>query len=391
MCVVDKTLFFLMILAASIGVVFSYSLSTYIVWVSDYMPIHFLIRQFGAAVFGIFIIWGLSKLDPDIWLGRIGLILFFGFFALMLAMPILPSSLVPMVNGAKRWIRLGGLNISPVEFFKIGFVYFLAWSMTRKFYLPERAPTLADEIKIFAPYIAIFGIVAFLVVVLQNDLGQAVIMAATMIVMLVFANGSFKLFLSLLISGFVFAIGFIAFSSYRLGKVLQWWASIQEHILGILPAFFANYLRIESTSLDEAYQATQALNAIDNGGIFGEGLGNSIYKLGFLSDVHTDFILAGIIEELGFFGAFMVSAIILAIVFRIFRIANRLDMPVFHLFCVGIGAQIAFQFLMNSLGISGVMPIKGITVPFISYGGSSLLAFSVAIGMVIMASKKARL
>lgn len=387
----DKTLFFLMVFAASIGVVFSYSLSTYIVWMNDYLAFHFLLRQFGAAIFGILIIWSLSKLNPDVWLGRIGFALFFGFFALMIAMPAFPSSIVPLINGAKRWIRLGPINISPVEFFKIGFVYFLAWSMTRKFYLPARAPTLIDEIKIFAPYILIFGIVAFLVVVLQNDLGQAVIMAATMIVMLVFANGSFKLFLSLLVGGFMFAIVFIAFSSYRLGKVLQWWASVQESILGILPDFFANYLRIEAASLDEAYQATQALNAIDNGGLLGEGLGNSIYKLGFLSDVHTDFILAGIIEELGFIGAFMVSAIILAIVFRIFKIANRLDMPVMHLFCVGIGAQIAFQFLMNSLGISGVMPIKGITVPFISYGGSSLLAFSAAIGMVIMASKRARL
>lgn len=380
-----------MIVAASIGVVFSYSLSTYIVWANDYIPFHFLIRQFGAAVVGIFIIWWLSKLDPDKWLDKIGFGLFFAFFVLMLTMPFLPSSLVPLINGAKRWIRLGGLNISPVEFFKIGFVYFLAWSMTRKFYIAERAPTLVDEIKIFAPYIGIFGIVAFLVVVLQNDLGQAVIMAATMIVMLVFAKGSFKLFLSLLIGGFFFAMSFIAFSSYRLGKVLQWWASIQEHILGVLPEFIASHLRVEAAAIDEAYQATQALNAIDNGGLIGEGLGNSIYKLGFLSDVHTDFILAGIIEELGFFGAFMVSAIILLIVFRIFKIANRLDNPVLHLFCVGIGGQIAFQFLMNSLGISGVMPIKGITVPFISYGGSSLLAFSVAIGMVIMASKKARL
>ena len=153
----------------------------------------------------------------------------------------------------------------------------------------------------------------------------------------------------------------------------------------------ADYLRVERNTLDEAYQATQSLNAINNGGLFGQGLGNSVFKLGYVSDIHTDFVLAGIIEETGFLGAGVIAFLIISIIHRIFKIANRSENPVFYLFCVGIASMIGFQFLMNALGISGVMPIKGITVPFISYGGSSLLSLSIAIGMVLMISKKAKM
>ena len=127
------------------------------------------------------------------------------------------------------------------------------------------------------------------------------------------------------------------------------------------------------------------------GGIFGQGLGGGVFKLGYVSDIHTDFVLAGIIEEIGFIGAFAIALLTLAIVHRIFKIANRSENPVFYLFCVGIATMISSQFLMNSLGISGVMPIKGITVPFISYGGSSLLSLSIAIGMILMISKRAQI
>jgi cell division protein FtsW len=194
-----------------------------------------------------------------------------------------------------------------------------------------------------------------------------------------------------MVAAAVGAIIFIIYSSYRLNKVLQWWAGMQDTILSAMPPFLADYLRVEKNVVEEAYQATQSLNAIHNGGIFGQGLGNGVFKLGYVSDIHTDFVLAGIIEESGFLGALVIVSLTIAIVHRIFKIANRSENPVFYLFCIGISAMISFQFLMNSLGISGVMPIKGITVPFISYGGSSLLSLSIAIGMVLMISKKAKL
>lgn len=378
----------LVVAAIAIGVVFSYSLSTYITMQNDYPSIHFVLRQFVTALFCIVLIGFISRLEADKWLGTIGFSIFFISLLLMAAMPLLPSSLVPLVNGAKRWIKLGPLSLSAVEFFKIGFVYFLAWSFTRKFYLADRPPTLLDELKIFSPYLAVFLLVAFLIVVMQNDLGQAIVLSMTLAVMLLFAGSSFKLFLSLLLAATAGGIGFILYSSYRLNKVLQWWAGVQDYILSMLPTRLADYLRVESDALDEAYQVTQSLNAIHNGGIFGTGIGNGVYKLGYVSDVHTDFVLAGIIEEAGLVGAAVIASLILALVFRIFKVANRSENPVHYLFCVGIASIISFQFLMNSLGISGIVPIKGITVPFVSYGGSSMMALSLAIGMVIMISKK---
>jgi cell division protein FtsW len=250
--------------------------------------------------------------------------------------------------------------------------------------------TLKEEFIIFAPYLLVLAMMSFMVVVLQNDLGQAIVMSATLAIMLLFAGSSFRLFLFLLSGAFVAGIGFIVYSSYRLNKVLQWWATIQDYILSLLPKFLSDFLRVEKSFVDQGYQASQSLNAIHNGGITGTNIGEGIYKLGFVSDIHTDFILAGIIEETGFIGAIIVSSVILSIVFRIFKIANRSENPVYYLFCVGSATMIAAQFLMNSLGISGIMPIKGITVPFISYGGSSLIAMSITIGMVIMVSKRSR-
>ncbi len=386
----DKVLFALTVIAITIGVVFTYSMSSYIVIHNEYSQFHFFIRQFITAIICIFLIGIISKSAPETALPKMGWSMFVIFTVIMAVMPILPGSIVPIINGAKRWIKLGPISISPVEFFKIGFVYFLAWSFTRKFYLNTQHRTIKEEFIIFAPYLLVLAIMAFLVVVLQNDLGQAIVMSATLAIMLLFAGSSFKLFFLLLSGAFVSGIVFIVYSSYRLGKVLQWWANIQDYILSVLPPFLSNYLRVEKTGLDEGYQAMQSINAIHNGGVFGTTVGEGVYKLGFVSDIHTDFILAGIIEESGFIGAFVVSMVILSIVFRIFKIANRSENPEYYLFCVGIATMMAIQFLMNSLGISGIMPIKGITVPFISYGGSSLIAMSMAIGMVIMISKRSR-
>ena len=123
----------------------------------------------------------------------------------------------------------------------------------------------------------------------------------------------------------------------------------------------------------------------------GTGLANGTFKLGFLSEVHTDFVLAGIAEEFGFLGVLGVTMLFLFILHRIFKIANRSRNETYYLFSIGIGLVIGFTFLINAFGISGITPIKGISVPFLSYGGSAMIASAVGIGMVLMASKKAKM
>jgi cell division protein FtsW len=384
----DRYLFVLTATLIGISIIFTYSLSSYIVVYFGYGDFHFVIRQFAFGLLSIIIMWWLAQLDPDIWLKRLGFTLFLGGLLLMIAMPFMPSSLVSEVGGAKRWIKVAGFSLAPVEFFKIGFVYFLAWSFSRKMG-HHGGMGLKEEFLRFAPYAGFFILVMVLIAVLQKDLGQVVVLSMALLFMLMFAGSSFKFFISLLGGALAFFLVFIFTAEHRILRIKSWWSLAQNQILAFFPESIASRLRIESYS--EPYQISHSLNAIHNGGLFGAGLANGTFKLGFLSEVHTDFVLAGIAEEFGFLGVLLVTMLFLAILQRIFRIANRTRDEKSYLFSVGIGLLIAFTFLINAYGISGLTPIKGISVPFLSYGGSAMIAAAVGIGMVLMASRKIKL
>ena len=306
----------------------------------------------------------------------------------MFIMYFLLVSLATSAGGAKRWIRLPFFSLAPVEFFKIGFIVFLAWSFSRKFSLIE-TKSLKEEFITFLPYAFVFLIAVYLIAILQNDLGQIVLLGATLALMMIFAGSSFKLFVNLLAIAFVLFISVIITSAHRITRIKAWWAGTQDMILSFFPQSIANSLRIEN--LPEPYQIQHSLNAISNGGIFGEGLGNGLIKLGFLSEVHTDVILAGITEEIGFIGLYCISLLFMAMIFRILKVANLCQNTMYYLFCSGAGIILSFSFLINAFGISGLIPIKGIAVPFLSYGGSSILASSILVGMVLSISKRAKM
>ncbi len=381
----DRTLFVSVSLLIAVSVVMVYSLSTYTVLLFDYGPFHFALRQLVYGLVSILLMWSIAQLDPDVWLGRLGFALFFGGLLLMIAMPFLPASLVSEVGGAKRWIRFAGVSLAPVEFFKIGFVYFLAWSFSRRI---GDAKGIREELVRFVPYAALFLIVMILIAVLQKDLGQVMVLAMTLVFMLVLAGGSFRFFLLLMGASIVAFVVFIFTAEHRIARIRSWWSLAQNSILGFLPESVASHLRVQSHQ--EPYQIGHSLNAIHNGGLTGTGLSNGTFKLGFLSEVHTDFILAGIAEEFGFLGVLAVVAVFLTVLLRIFKIANRVESNRYALFAAGVGMLLGFAFLLNAFGISGITPIKGISVPFLSYGGSAVLAASVGVGMVLMISRKAK-
>lgn len=368
---IDKALFSTTILLLLIGLIMSYSLSSYIVIQNGYTQSHFFIRQLIAVTIGISLMIGLSKLDPDKWFKPIGIILFFSFLFILLLMPLLPESLVYSVGGAKRWINLGSISITPVEFYKIGFIMFISWSLVRT-RLPKGKIPLAQEIKVFIPYLGILIISTLLIAVFQKDLGQTVVISATLIVLFILVGSSFRFFSILFGLGLTGFILLIITQPHRLKRIQEWFLSFDNE---------ANRL--------ESYQISNSLDAINHGGFWGQGIGNGQYKLGFLSEVHTDFVLSGMMEELGFISIFIVVFAFLFIIFRIFKIAATVENPVYYLFAVGVALLIAFSFLINSFGISGITPIKGIAVPFLSYGGSQIIASCLSIGLVLMISKKA--
>lgn len=382
---IDKPLLAGVMALLTLSLVMSYSLSAYTVLHFNYADFHFFIRQTMAVLIGFGTMVLLSKLDPDKWFSRIGLSLFLLFFILMVAMQFLPSSLVTAVGGAKRWIHLGPMSIAPVEFFKVGFVFFLAWSFSRKL-LNKTKMQFWEEVRTFTPYLFVFMVAVVIIAVFQKDLGQVVVLGATLMVLFLFIGSSWKFFLTLLSGGLLAFVGLIILAPHRMARIKSWWGTVQDSILSLFPFESVQNLRIEVGK--EPYQISNSLNAIYNGGFWGQGLGNGQFKLGYLSEVHTDFILAGITEELGFLGLFLVTLTMLFIVFRIFKIASKVKNPMYYLFSIGAGLLIALAFILNSYGISGITPIKGIAVPFLSYGGSHIWASCIAVGMVLMVSKK---
>ncbi|MFC2751127.1 MAG: FtsW/RodA/SpoVE family cell cycle protein [Campylobacter sp.] len=382
----DKWIFYSCVALIAIGIVFSLSLPVFTVLFFNYEPYHFFIRQLVVGAIGIFLMWGISRLDPDksmVWIG----FCLFGFCAIAMgAMHALPSSLVTDAGGAKRWIRLPGFSLAPVEFFKIGFVYFLAWSFARK--IDGSKKSLKQEFKLILPYMFLFLIAVYLIAILQNDLGQVVVLALTLIVMMLFAGTSKRLFIIGMAGASVLAIVAIFTSEHRILRIKSWWGTVQNMVLSLMPENMANMFRVEG--VPEPYQISHSLNAIKHGGFFGEGLGAGVFKLGFLSEVHTDFVLAGIAEEVGVLGILIITSLLLILLFRIFRVSSRSENKVYHLFTLGVGLLISFSFIMNSYGITSITPIKGIAVPFLSYGGSSILALCIGVGMVLMVSKKVK-
>jgi len=370
---IDKPLFGATILLLLIGLLMSYTLSTYAVIQHGYSDTHFFIRQLVAVIIGIIFMISISKLDADLWFKPIGLILFFVSLLILLTMPLLPESFVRSIGGAKRWINFGSISITPVEFYKIGFISFISWSLVRT-RLPKGYMPIKEEIKVFIPYVVILVISSLLIAVFQKDLGQTVVISATLLVLFVLVGSSFRFFSMLFGIAFIGFILLIITQPHRLKRIKEWFLSFDNS---------ANRL--------ETYQISNSLDAIHHGGFWGQGLGNGQYKLGFLSEVHTDFILAGMMEELGFISILVVVFTMLFIIFRIFKIAAKVDNPTYYLFCVGAGLLITFSFIINSFGISGITPIKGIAVPFLSYGGSQIIASSISIGLVLMISKKVKL
>ena len=382
----DKVLFTVATVLIGIGVILVYSLGTYTVARFHYYDFHFLVRQAGFGVLSILIMWFLAHRDPERWILPLGFTLFVGGFVIIIVMPFLPDYMVKEVGGAKRWINLVGFSLSPVEFFKVGFIYFLAWSFNRKLEHHGNMGVIKEIIR-FTPYAALFVIIMIFVAVFQKELGQVAVMGAVLLVMMLFAGSSARFFFSIIGAAMFALFILILTQGHRIDRITSWWGSVQDYVLQYFPDFISSLLRIETFS--KAYQVEHSINAISHGGLVGVGLGAGTFKLGFLSEVHTDFILAGLAEEFGFFGVVIVTLLFLGLIIRILQIASRSNDTDF-LFVLGIALTIAFTFLLNAYGIRGLIPLKGIPVPFLSYGGSSMIATSIGLGMVLMISRKVK-
>lgn len=326
-------------------------------------PFRFPKRQAFYLILCLMLLCGVVSVPMKRWYDHQSIILSLAFLG-MIAVLLVGTE----VNGAHRWLRLGPANIQPSEFAKPAIIFFLAS------YLYRRQKEVIDTIKGFMkPLIILFAFA--LLLMLQPDLGSTVVIVVIMMGMLFIANAKLISFVGIGIALLTAIIALIMTSPYRMARVF-------------------GFLDPWADPFGRSYQLTQSLMAFGRGGWFGEGLGNSVQKLKYLPEAHTDFIMAILAEELGFVGVSLVIILEFYLVYKAFSIGkNALKQTLVFPGYVAIGIAIwfFFQTAVNIGAASGIAPTKGLTLPLVSYGGSSLITISLAIGLLLRIDYETRI
>jgi cell division protein FtsW len=273
------------------------------------------------------------------------------------------------VNGASRWIPLGLFNLQPAEVAKLSLFIFMSGYLVRK--QDAVRETFFDG---FIKPIMVFALLAILLLA-QPDLGTVVVMLVTLFGMLFIAGAKLYQFIALMVSGVLCVIGLIVIEPYRIRRV-------------------TSFLDPWEDPFGSGYQLTQSLMAFGRGNWFGQGLGNSIQKLEYLPEAHTDFVFAVLAEELGFIGVFVVLLLLMGLVLKAIYIGKNAfehNQQFGGYLAFGIGIWFAFQTLINVGAAAGMVPTKGLTLPLISYGGSSLIVMSVAVSILLRIDFESRI
>ena len=272
------------------------------------------------------------------------------------------------VNGASRWISLGPLRIQPAELSKLALFCYLSSYMVRK----------VEEVRNnFWGFCKPMGVMVVLAVLLlaQPDLGTVVVLFITTLAMLFLAGAKMWQFLAIIGCG-VFAVGLLIVAEpYRMRRVTSFWNPWDD-------------------PFGSGYQLTQSLMAFGRGEFWGQGLGNSVQKLEYLPEAHTDFIFSILGEELGYIGVVLALLMIFFVAFRAMSIGKRaleIDQRFSGFLACSIGVWFSFQTLVNVGAAAGMLPTEGLTLPLISYGGSSLLIMSTAIVLLLRIDFETRL
>jgi len=293
----------------------------------------------------------------------------FAFPALLIVILLLASVFVPivsggMINGAYRWLNFGFIGLQPSEVAKLALAIYLATWLERK------GKEVSDFKYGFLPFAAILGVIVFLLF-MQKDLGTTVIISFMALTVFFVSGANILQLIGASLSGGLVSAAFIAATPFRRHRIEAW----------LNPAADAEGI---------GWHLTQARLTIGSGGLLGLGYGKSLQKYQFLPAAPTDSIFAIISEELGLVGSLAVVALFVYILYRIYRIALMAPDSFGKLLAVGIGAWIGIQAFINIGGLIRVIPMTGVPLPFISYGGSSMLMLSAGIGILLSVSRSMR-
>lgn len=286
--------------------------------------------------------------------------LIFGVCFLLLILVLIPG-VGSVRNGSRSWFGIGGFGIQPSEFTKLGMIIF-----TSK-YLAYNEKVL-KKIKEGVIPILIILMLVFCLIMLQPDFGTGVIIVISIIGLLFVSGVNMGFFVKLAVLGLIGIVILILIAPYRMERIIS-------------------FLNPWTDPLGSGFQIIQSLYAIGPGGLLGLGFCNSIQKHFYLPEPQTDFIFSIISEEFGFMGILIVASLFIIIIYRGFRISKHCENKFGKYLAFGISFQLAFQTLLNLMVVVGLIPVTGVTLPFLSYGGSSLLITLLSMGILLNVSK----
>ncbi|HEX7767554.1 MAG TPA: putative lipid II flippase FtsW [Nitrospira sp.] len=354
----DHTLLIVTMVLALVGLVMVFSASAVVAGNRFHDSGYFLKRQLAWLTFGFLLLHVASRVDY-VWWKRLSVPLL-GLMALLLVMVLIPS-LGVAAKGARRWLRLGPISIQPAEMVKLVAVIYLAAYLTKK---EDRITSFSSGL---LPVLFVIGVLSGLVL-LEPDLGTVVVIGLVTTGLLFLGGAQLKHLLGLGLCAVPVVLVLVLGSSYRRQRLLTFLAPWKD-------------------ASNAGFQITQSFLAFGSGGPFGVGLGEGKQKLFFLPEAHTDFVLALVGEELGLVGTGAIILLFALFVVRGFQIAARARMPFGRYLGIGITLLIGGQALVNAAVATGMLPTKGLTLPFVSYGGSSLVISLLAVGILLNISR----
>ena len=355
----DIILFAAVILLAIFGIIMIYSASS--IW-AEYKfndAFKFVKAQFLFFIVGILAMLVLSKIDYHIYYKKANLILLVCFLLLVL---VLIPGIGTIRNGSRSWFGIGSLGIQPSEFSKIGLIIFVSK------YLSNNDRNIKSITKGVFPILGIIGIF-FLLIMLEPDFGTGMVIVLTLITIIFVSGVKLSFFIKIGLLGLLGIVGLIAVAPYRIARIVS-------------------YLNPWTDPLGSGFQIIQSLYAIGPGGLLGQGFLNSRQKHFYLPEPQTDFIFSIISEEFGFLGILIVASFFIIIFYRCIKTSiNSSDLFAKYL-TFGLSFGIIIQAILNLMVVVGLIPVTGVTLPFLSYGGSSLLVSMCSIGIILNISRR---
>ncbi|MCI8515010.1 MAG: cell division protein FtsW [Lachnospiraceae bacterium] len=368
----DYSLLFVIIFLACFGLVMVYSTSSYTAMLENGDSFFYAKRQGAIMAASFFIMLAVSKIDYHIF-PKFAAVAYFLSFACMILVNYVPG-FGKEVNGKKRWLMIGNVTLfQPSEMVKVAVILCLACFIVRVGKKIDRLKALILVAVMVLP-------VAYLV--LDNNLSTGIIILGIAFLMYFVASRKKALF-GLIVGGGVLLI----FAFIELAPKLVEWGILEDYQLSRIVV----WQDPESYARTGGHQVLQGLYAIGSGGLFGKGLGNSIQKLGFVPEAQNDMIFSIICEELGLFGAFCVILLFLFMIWRFMVIAGNAPDLLGAMLVVGIMSHIALQVVLNIAVVTNTIPNTGITLPFISYGGTSVVFLMIEMGMALSVSNQIRI